>query len=193
MTTTIVLVGVGGQGTILAGDVLANCAVAEGFVVKLSEIHGMAQRGGSVQTIVRFGETVHSPVIDTGTVDVLVGFELIEAARALPLLKPDGYLVVNRCLMPSLPMLTGASELPLDVEAALLAEGALLVDANALACEAGSPRSANIVLLGAASARLSFGQDTWERIVESRVPPETAITNIKAFHLGQRACNGGTC
>lgn len=193
MTTTIVLAGVGGQGTILAGDVLARCAVAEGFDVKLSEIHGMAQRGGSVQTIVRFGETVHSPVIDPGTADVLVAFELIEAARALPLLRPGGYLVVNRRLMPSLPMLTGTAELPLDVEAALLAEGALLVDADTLACQAGSPRSANIVLLGAASARLSFSEDTWKSVIQERVPPKTIAANLAAFRLGQRTCEKGAC
>lgn len=191
--TTIVLAGVGGQGTILAGDVLAKVAVAEGNDVKLSEVHGMAQRGGSVDTIVRFGEQVFSPVVDPGVADHLVAFETIEAARALRYLRPGGRLVVNRRVVPPLPVLIGDAEVPTDLEDALIKEGAIFLDADALACEAGSPRSANIVLLGAASAGLPFAAETWQEIIASRVPPKTVEANLRAFDLGMKACPEGAC
>lgn len=191
--TTVVLAGVGGQGTILAGDVLAKVAVAEGHDVKLSEVHGMAQRGGSVDTVVRFGERVYSPVVDPGTADHLVAFELIEAARSLRFLRPGGRLVVNRRTVAPLPVLIGDLEMPDEVEPALLAEGAIFLDAEALACEAGSPRSANIVLLGAASFGLPFAAESWQRVIASRVPPKTVEGNLRAFQLGLKACTEGAC
>lgn len=191
--TTVVLAGVGGQGTILAGDVLAKVAVAEGHDVKLSEVHGMAQRGGSVDTVVRFGEAVHSPVVDPGVADHLIAFELIEAARSLRYLHPGGRLVVNRRMVAPLPVLIGDLPAPVDLESALAAEGAIFLDAEALACEAGSPRSANIVLLGAASYGLPFHADTWRRIIEQRVPPKTVEGNLRAFQLGSAACAEGVC
>lgn len=191
--TTVVLAGVGGQGTILAGDVLAKVAVAEGYDVKLSEVHGMAQRGGSVDTVVRFGEQVFSPVVDPGAADHLIAFEMIEAARALRFLKPDGRLVVNKRTVAPLPVLIGDMELPTELEVALAAEQAVFLDAEALACEAGSPRSANIVLLGAASFGLPFAAETWQRVIESRVPPKTVEANLRAFELGLKACAEGAC
>ena len=191
--TTVVLAGVGGQGTILAGDVLAKVAVAEGYDVKLSEVHGMAQRGGSVDTVVRFGQTVHSPVVDPGVADHLIAFELIEAARSLRFLRPGGRLVVNRRTVAPLPVLIGDLPAPVDLESALAAEGAIFLDAEALACEAGSPRSANIVLLGAASYGLPFQADAWRRIIEERVPPKTVEDNLRAFQLGSDACAEGVC
>lgn len=191
--TTVVLAGVGGQGTILAGDVLAKTAAAEGFDVKLSEVHGMAQRGGSVETFVRFGEKVFSPLIDRGMADHLIAFETIEAARTLVYLRPGGTLVVNSRTIPPLPVLTGQASVPEGLEERLLAEGATFVDAEALACEAGSPRSANIVLVGAASYRLPFSLETWERVVAERVPANTVEANLRAFHLGREACEEGAC
>lgn len=191
--TTVVLAGVGGQGTILAGDVLAKVAVAEGHDVKLSEVHGMAQRGGSVDTVVRFGEQVFSPVVDPGAADHLIAFELIEAARALRFLHPGGRLIVNRRIVAPLPVLIGDLEVPEEIEPALLGEGALFLDAEALACEAGSPRSANIVLLGAASYGLPFAAETWQQVIASRVPPRTVEANLRAFQLGLRACAEGAC
>jgi len=191
--TTVVLAGVGGQGTILAGDVLAKVAVAEGYDVKLSEVHGMAQRGGAVDTVVRFGEQVFSPVVDPGTADHLIAFELIEAARALRFLKPGGRLVVNKRQVAPLPVLIGDMQIPAELESALAAEGAIFLDAEALACEAGSPRSANVVLLGAASYGLPFAAETWQRVVESRVPPKTIEANLRAFSLGLKACAEGAC
>jgi indolepyruvate ferredoxin oxidoreductase beta subunit len=191
--TTVMLAGVGGQGTILAGDVLAKVAVAEGHDVKLSEVHGMAQRGGSVDTVVRFGDVVHSPVIDHGIADHLIAFEIIEAARSLPFLRPDGRLVVNRRLVAPLPVLIGDLPAPEDLEPALAAEGAIFLDAEALACEAGSPRSANIVLMGAASYGLPFAEETWRQVISERVPPKTVEANLLAFKLGRDACSEGAC
>lgn len=191
--TTVVLAGVGGQGTILAGDVLAKVAVAEGHDVKLSEVHGMAQRGGSVETFVRFGAQVFSPVVDRGVADHLIAFEMTEAARTLRYLRPGGTLVVNRRVMASLPVLIGDVSAPDGLEAALAGEGAIFLDAEALACEAGSPRSANIVLMGAASYGLPFGTAIWERVIGERVPPKTVEANLRAFHLGRDACAEGAC
>ena len=191
--TTVVLAGVGGQGTILAGDVLAKVAVAEGLDVKLSEVHGMAQRGGSVETFVRFGERVFSPVVDPGVADHLIAFEMIEAARTLRYLRPGGTLVVNRRIVAPLPVLIGDAEAPEDLESVLSREGAIFLDAEALACEAGSPRSANIVLMGAASYGLPFSVDAWRRVIEQRVPPKTIEANVRAFNLGRDACAEGVC
>lgn len=191
--TTVVLAGVGGQGTILAGDVLAKVAMADGHDVRLSEVHGMAQRGGSVITFVRFGDEVHAPVVDPGTADHLIAFEMIEAARQLPLLKRDGRLVVNQRVVLPLPVLVGAARVPDDLEAALAREGAIFVDAEALACEAGSSKSANIVLLGAASAGLPLSEESWAEVIASRVPPATVQANLRAFELGREACLKGAC
>ena len=191
--TTVMLAGVGGQGTILAGDVLAKVAVAEGHDVKLSEVHGMAQRGGSVDTVVRFGDAVFSPVVDHGVADHLIAFETIEAARCLPFLRPDGRLVVNRRVVAPLPVLIGDLPAPDDLEPALASHGAIFLDAEALACEAGSPKSANVVLLGAASYGLPFDEETWRTVIEGRVPPKTVEANLRAFALGRDACAEGAC
>lgn len=191
--TSVVLAGVGGQGTILAGDVLAKVAVAEGHDVKLSEVHGMAQRGGAVDTVVRFGECVYSPIVDAGTADHLVSFEMIEAARTLRYLRPGGRLVVNRRVVAPLPVLIGDTSVPEGLEEFLKVQGAIFLDAEALACEAGSPRSANVVLLGAASYGLPFDESTWRRIIGERVPAKTVEANLQAFALGRKACSEGVC
>ncbi|MBN2404145.1 MAG: indolepyruvate oxidoreductase subunit beta [Coriobacteriia bacterium] len=191
--TTVLLAGVGGQGTILAGDVLAKVAVAAGHDVKLSEVHGMAQRGGSVDTVVRFGPQVFSSVVDPGTVDHLIAFEIIEAARKLAFVKPSGRLVVNSRNIQPLPVLTGTLSPPVGLIAALDYERAVFLDAEELACEAGSPRSANIVLMGAASVGLPFDEEAWREVISARVPPKTVDANLKAFELGRNACEGGAC
>jgi indolepyruvate ferredoxin oxidoreductase, beta subunit len=185
--TTVMLVGVGGQGTILAADVLAKVAAAAGLDVKLSEVHGMSQRGGSVDTVVRFGDHVYSPIVDPGGADHLVSFELLEAARWLHFLKPEGRLVVNHRTIQPLPVLTGEFGAPAGVEAALIYEEALLVDAEKLACAAGSPRSANIVLLGALSVGLPFPAGLWSDVISARVPQRTIEGNLAAFELGRAA------
>ena len=191
--TTVMLVGVGGQGTILVSDVLAKVAAAAGFDVKLSEVHGMSQRGGSVDTVVRFGDHVYSPTTDPGCADHLVAFELLEAARWLHYVKPDGRLVVNNRVIAPLPVLIGEMGTPTGVEAALAFEGAVLIDADEIACEAGSPRSANIVLLGALSMGLPFEASAWRDVITARVPPKTVEGNLAAFELGRAACQEGKC
>ncbi len=191
--TTVVLAGVGGQGTILAADVLAKVAAAAGLDVKLSEVHGMAQRGGSVDTTVRFGEQVHSPIVDPGMADHLVAFELIEAARCLRFVRPGGRLLVNTRIIDPLPVLIGDTERPEGLEGALETEGAVFLDAEQLACQAGSPKSANIVLLGALSTGLEFDRGQWESVIEERVPAATVEVNLRAFELGRQACIEGEC
>ena len=192
-TTTVMLCGVGGQGTILAADLLEKVAAASGLQVKLSEVHGMSQRGGSVDTIVKFGEEVFSPVTDPGLVDHLVAFEVIEAMRNIQYVKPDGRLLVNPAPVQPLPVLTGDMPVPHGLRAILEDEGAIFVDADEIACEAGSPKSANVVLMGALSVGLPFDQDIWRQVISARVPPKTIEANLLAFSLGRQACERGEC
>lgn len=191
--TTVMLCGVGGQGTILAADLLAKVAAASGLDVKLSEVHGMSQRGGSVDTIVRFGDAVYSPVTDPGMVDHLVAFEVIEAMRRVHYVKPGGRLLVNPSSTWPLPVLTGELAPPHGLQAILEDEGAIFIDADELACEAGSPKSANVVLMGALSTGLAFDENLWRDIIAKRVPPKTVEDNLRAFELGREACQRGEC
>lgn len=191
--TTVMLCGVGGQGTILAADLLAKVAAASGLDVKLSEVHGMAQRGGSVDTVVRFGAEVFSPITDPGMVDHLVAFEIIEAARRIHWVKPQGRLLVNPRAIQPLPVLTGDMPVPHGLQAVLESEGAIFIDADELACEAGSPKSANVVLMGALSTGLPFSEEVWADVISRRVPPKTVDANLKAFALGRQACERGSC
>jgi indolepyruvate ferredoxin oxidoreductase beta subunit len=192
-TTTVMLCGVGGQGTILAADLLAKVAAAAGLEVRLSEVHGMAQRGGSVDTVVKFGDEVFSPVTDPGMVDHLVAFELIEAARRIHYVKPEGRLLVNPRSIQPLPVLTGELPVPHGLQAILEDEGAIFIDADELACEAGSPKSANVVLMGALSTGLTFAEEAWREVISGRVPPKTVEANLMAFDLGRQACMRGGC
>jgi indolepyruvate ferredoxin oxidoreductase beta subunit len=185
--TTVLLCGVGGQGTILAGDVLARTAAAAGYDAKLSEVHGMSQRGGSVDTTVRFGERVYAPIVEAGAVDHLVAFETIEAARWVHYLRPGGTLLVNDRSIQPLPVLTGAMAPPRALKTALSYEGAVFIDAEAVACEVASPRSANLVLMGALSASLPFPVEAWRSVIESRVPARTVEANLAAFGRGREA------
>lgn len=192
-TTTVMLCGVGGQGTILAADLLAKVAAVSGLDVKLSEVHGMAQRGGSVDTVVRFGDQVFSPVTDPGMVDHLVAFELIEAARRIHWVRPHGRLLVNPRAIQPLPVLTGDLAVVHGLQAILEEEGAIFVDADVLACEAGSPKYANVVLMGALSYGLSFAEGVWRQVISARVPAHTIEANLRAFELGRDACQKGEC
>jgi indolepyruvate ferredoxin oxidoreductase beta subunit len=191
--TTVMLCGVGGQGTILAADLLAKVAAASGLDVKLSEVHGMSQRGGSVDTIVKFGDRVYSPVTDPGMVDHLVAFEIIEAMRLVHYVKPEGRLLVNPSAIRPLPVLTGELPPPHGLQAMLDEERAVFIDADELACEAGSPKSANVVLMGALSTGLPFGEELWREVISKRVPPKTVEANLQAFELGRIACQRGEC
>ena len=184
-TTKVLLVGVGGQGTILAGDVLARTAAAAGLQVKLSEIHGMSQRGGSVTTVVRFGRTpVSSMVADLGACDCVVSFETTEALRNLPYVREGGYLLVADETIQPMPVLTGRATMPENPHAQLSAANATIIPAGAIAREVGSPKSVNVVLLGALASQLEFPIEAWERTVERRVPPKSREANVKAFRAG---------
>lgn len=184
---TVMLCGVGGQGTILAADILAKVASAEGCDVKLSEVHGMSQRGGGVDTVVRFGGEVLSPITYPGGVDVLVAFDLLEAARQLHFLREGGTLLVNDALIPPIGALQGTHAVDPAIRERLLDAGAIIVDAASIARESGSARSTNIVLLGGASKALTFPLETWNMVIEGRVPPKTVEVNLKAFAAGREA------
>ncbi len=183
--TTVLLCGVGGQGTILAADILAHAALEAGITVKVSEIHGMAQRGGAVTTVVRFGEEVCSMVADLGSADCVVSFETTEALRNLPYLKEGGYLLVADETIKPLPVQTGRASMPADARWQLRDLGATLIPAGSLALEIGSPKSVNVVLLGALSTRLDFPVEAWESVIRARVPQKTVDANLKAFHAGR--------
>jgi indolepyruvate ferredoxin oxidoreductase, beta subunit len=188
-TTTVLLCGVGGQGTILAADLLAKTAAASGFDVKVSEIHGMSQRGGSVTTIVRFGEEVHTMVADPGYADRIVAFESTEALRNLQFLAPEGTLLVNDEAIPSLPVQIGMASMPNAPQKALVAAGATMILATRIAQDVQNPKGANVALVGALSASLPFEEDTWLSVIATRVPPKTVAANIDAFRAGREAAS----
>lgn len=186
-TKTVLLVGVGGQGTILAGDILAKTAAAAGCEVKLSEIHGMSQRGGSVSTVVRFGDEVSSMICDPGSADCIVAFEAIEALRAQQFLKKGGSLFVNDEIISPVTVAIGEAEMPSDAKGRLQALNATLVPAGSIARKAGSPKSTNVVLIGALSTALPFAEKLWKGVIEKRVPPKTVSANLEAFEAGRRS------
>ena len=186
-TTSIFITGVGGQGIILASELLSEVALSGGYDVKKSEVHGMAQRGGSVVSAVRFGEKVYSPVISEGEADVLLAFEPLEALRTLHFAKPEGKVIVNtRPIMPAT-VASGAATYPQDLFDRIKKEvpDVVMLDGYALAKQAGSTRTVNVVLLGALSNFLPFSEDDWMRAIERRVPPKYLEHNKTAFKLGR--------
>ena len=185
--TTILLCGVGGQGTILAADLLAKTAAASGYDVKISEIHGMSQRGGSVTTVVRFGDEVHSMVCDEGCAHRIVAFELTEAMRNCHYLATSGILLVNDEAIPSLPVQIGIATMPENPHRFLEGFGAIMIPAGEIAREVGNPKGTNVVLMGALSADLPFSEEIWEQVIRERVPPKTVDINIAAFRAGRKA------
>ena len=183
--TSIMIVGVGGQGTLLASRILGNVLIGAGYDVKVSEVHGMSQRGGSVTTYVRFGEKVWSPIIEKGGADIILSFELLEALRALPYLKPDGQIIVNTQQIDPMPVITGAAEYPQGIEQTLAQRSRLTaVDALALAREAGSIKAVNVVLIGLLASRTSIPREQWEETLRATVPPKFLEINQRAFALG---------
>ena len=184
-TKTVLLCGVGGQGTILAADLLAFSCMKANLQVKVSEIHGMAQRGGAVTTVVRVGEDVKSMVSDAGCADVVVAFETTEALRNLPQLKEGGSLIVNDVAIRPLPVLTGAASMPENARERLREAGALLIDADAIARAAGNAKCANGVRGGALAARLDIPGEVWEETVAERVPQKTVEANLAALRAGR--------
>lgn len=189
MTKNIMIVGVGGQGSLLASKLLGQLLLTAGYDVKVSEVHGMSQRGGSVVTYVRFGDKVYSPVIDKGEADYIISFELLEAARYAAFLKPGGHIVVNTQQIDPMPVITGNATYPENLIEKMKASGAEVeaFDALAVANEAGSPKAVNIALLGRLSGKFDFTEEQWLTALENCVPPKFLELNKKAFALGRNA------
>ena len=183
---SVLIVGVGGQGTLLASRLLGNAMLRAGYDVKVSEVHGMSQRGGSVVTYVRYGKEVASPIIEEGGADYILAFEQLEAARFLPWLKPDGTMIVNTQCIDPMPVITGAAQYPADLLAQMREKGVEVVSADALSLaeEAGSVKAVNVVLIGVLAKRMSLSKEEWMETIRATVPPKFVDMNLKAFELG---------
>lgn len=182
----ILLVGVGGQGTVLASNVLATGLVEAGYDVKMSEVHGMAQRGGSVTTQIRFGYKVYGPIIAKGEADVLVSFELMEALRWIELLKPGGKVIVNNLQIPSAPILAGRTTYPEGLlEELKMKADTIAIDATGIAKKLGNEKAMNIVLFGALSKVLELNNINWEDIIKNTVKEKFRDLNIQAYKAGR--------
>ena len=196
-TTNVLLTGVGGQGVVLASYVLSQVAMSEGFDVKQSEVHGMAQRGGSVSSHFRFGDKVWSALVPMGAADLLMAFEALEALRYVRWLKPGGVLVYNAQRINPSPVSAGLATYPEDIDGLIRNAwpGAKCVNANELAAKAGTVKAANVAMLGAISPTLPFARDTWEEVIRKAVPPKTVDVNLQAFRLGAEsaALPSGDC
>ena len=188
-TQNIMIIGVGGQGSLLASKLLGRMLLQKGYDIKVSEVHGMSQRGGSVVTYVRFGDKVYSPVIDKGEADFIVSFELLEAARWTEFLKPGGKIVVNTQQISPMPVITGAAEYPQGLAEQMKAAGLSVdaFDALALAEQAGSSKAVNIVLMGHLSKHFDFTEEEWMDAIEKSVPAKFLELNKTAFRLGRNA------
>ena len=185
-TTNIMVVGVGGQGSVLASKLLGRLLVNEGYDAKVSEVHGMSQRGGSVVTYVRYGEKVYSPIIDKGQADVIVSFELLEAARWMHYLAAGGQIITNTQRIEPMPVITGAAEYPDNLVEKMRATGVKVdaLDALALAEKAGSSRAVNIVMMGSLSNYFPFSMEAWGKALLETIPERFLEMNQKAFQLG---------
>lgn len=185
MGKSIMIVGVGGQGTLLASRILGNTIISAGFDVKVSEVHGMSQRGGSVITYVKYSDKVYSPIIDKGEADTILAFELLEAYRALPYLKKGGKVIVNTQSIDPMPVITGAMSYPADIAAKMNAMADVTaVDALALAKEAGNAKAVNVVLIGFMAKNTDIPYETWIETIKTTVPAKFLDVNLKAFDLG---------
>lgn len=184
--TDILIVGVGGQGTLLASRILGNLALALGYDVKLSEVHGMAQRGGSVVTHVRFGEKVYSPVIDDGGADIILAFEKLEGMRWACRLKKNGRMFINTQQISPLPVVTGAEEYPADIEERIKSAvpGAVFVDALSLAKEAGNDKTVNTALIGVLAKHMDIDKKFFIDAIKKTVPKRFFDVNLRAFEKG---------
>ena len=181
----IMIVGVGGQGTLLASRILGNVAIKMDYDVKVSEVHGMSQRGGSVVTYVKYGEKVYSPIIDRGEADIILAFEILEAYRAMPYLKKGGKIIANTQQMNPMPVITGAMEYPKDIEKKLSERIDLqAVDALAAAKEAGNLKAVNVVLIGLLAKSTDTDKQIWLDTIKETVPEKLLDVNLKAFEIG---------
>jgi indolepyruvate ferredoxin oxidoreductase beta subunit len=184
-TKSIMIVGVGGQGSLLASRLLGNVLLAQGYDVKVSEVHGMSQRGGSVVTYVKYGDKVYSPVVEKGEADAVISFELLEAARCLPYLKKGGTLITSTQQIDPMPVITGAAVYPENILDELSAKVKVdALDALSLAAEAGSSKAVNIVLMGRLAKYFDISYDKWIEAIETTVAPKFVELNKKAFELG---------
>ena len=190
-TKSIMIVGVGGQGTLLASRILGNVAISQGFDVKVSEVHGMSQRGGSVVTYVKYGDSVSSPIIDKGEADIILAFEKLEALRALPYLKKDGTIVMNDRAIAPMPVITGAAEYPGGIVEELKSNAkTFAIDALDLSLKAGSQKAVNVVLIGVLAGNMETDKQVWLDTIKQTVPPKFTELNLKAFELGFAAAKG---
>ena len=188
MEKNIMIVGVGGQGTLLTSRIIGKAALEMGYDVKISEVHGMAQRGGSVVTFVRFGESVCEPVVEEGQADVIIAFERLEALRYAHFLKKDGVLVVNDCRIDPMTVVIGAMEYPENIIEGLKKEHKVYsIDAQSIALSLGNSKVLNSVVLGFAAEFIGFDESEWLSIIEATVPPKTIDINKKAFSMGYNA------
>lgn len=184
-TKNIMIVGVGGQGTLLTSRILGGLAIHAGYDVKLSEVHGMAQRGGSVVTFVRYGEAVAEPIIEEGQVDVLIAFERLEALRYLHFLKKDGVIIVNDQRIDPITVVTGAASYPENIIDTLkAAHTTYSIDAMTEAKKLGNSKVFNIIVLGMAAQHMNFSKEDWIEVIKKTVPPKTVEINLKAFESG---------
>ena len=188
-TKNIMIVGVGGQGSLLASKLLGRLLLTKGYDIKVSEVHGMSQRGGSVVTYVRYGDKVYSPVIDKGEADYIVSFELLEAARWCEYLREGGRLVTNMQQINPMPVITGAAQYPADLVAKIQAAGMDIdaFDALSLAEQAGSAKAVNIVLMGRLSKYFDFSEEEWMEAIAQSVPAKFLELNKQAFLMGRNA------
>ena len=185
MSKNIMIVGVGGQGTLLASRILGNVIINEGYDVKLSEVHGMSQRGGSVVTYVKYGDKVYSPIIDEGEADIILAFESLEALRAVPYLKKDGIMIANTQQIDPMPVITGAAEYPENIHEKIAKKlNIKSVDALSLAKEAGNIKAVNVVLIGVMAKNTDIAYEKWIDTIKSTVPEKFLEVNLKAFDLG---------
>lgn len=184
-TKNIMIVGVGGQGTLLTSRILGGITVAAGFDVKLSEVHGMAQRGGSVVTYVRYGENVAEPIVEIGQADVLIAFERLEALRYAHYLKKDGVMIINDQRIDPMPVVTGAAKYPENIIEELSKKHKVLsVDAMDEAIKMGNSRVFNVIILGIAAKNMDFPKEQWIEVIKNTVPPKTIDINVAAFEHG---------
>lgn len=189
MAKSILIVGVGGQGTLLTGRIIGNYAMTKGLDVKMSEVHGMSQRGGSVVMQVKYGEKVNSPLVELGEADIIFAFEKLEALRYLPFLKEDGTMIVNTQEIDPMPVVMGSAKYPEGIVETIKAEckHTCIMDALSIAEELGSVKVVNMIMIGAYAAYVGDSVEEWEKIVEQTVPPKTIEMNKKALHKGYEA------
>ncbi len=188
-TKSIMIVGVGGQGTLLASRIIGNALIGQGYDVKMSEVHGMAQRGGSVVTYVKYGEKVFSPIVEKAGADIILAFEELEAARWISYLKSDGLLIMNTQKINPMPVITGAAEYPVDLTSKIKStiQRCRYLDALSLAKKAGTVKAVNVVLIGVMAKAAGYDKGLWLEALEKTVPARFLDMNVKAFELGYSA------